>query len=354
LAKKFLISNRSLLVGFAVSGFTLAAVVAFNNCGGFSAGSSGVSGNSQANSASAGTSATGSSNNVSNSAGSSSTPSSNSNSGNVVLNDPNVIFSEEFNTLSIYDPKTDKGTWEVTGNGNSNAQGTAGWGDEFNINPLTQTLGINPFSLSNGVLSIALNPIPANLASQLENKKFTSGGLKGHGQNFGYGYYEIKAQLPAGAGNWPAFWLLPSTPDSSGYYWPPEIDIFELLECDPTTMWMTVHSEVNFPGSVNYSPAWQGGPPHYQLGNSATVADTTAGFHTYGVDFRANSITWYFDRVQKATAPTPSDLVNRPMYIVINNAANGGWSCNNTFSSSSTFPTIYQIDYVRVYDKKPF
>src|SRR5258708_25793122 len=51
-----------------------------------------------------------------------------------------------------------------------------------------------------------------------------------------YGYFEMRARVPHGQGLWPAFWLLHSGP----LPWT-EIDIFEILGKDTTTMYMSNH-----------------------------------------------------------------------------------------------------------------
>jgi beta-glucanase (GH16 family) len=56
------------------------------------------------------------------------------------------------------------------------------------------------------------------------------------GFSFQFGYMEMRAKFPRGAGMWPAFWLLPS--DGS---WPPEIDAMEWQGGTPTIDYATIH-----------------------------------------------------------------------------------------------------------------
>jgi beta-glucanase (GH16 family) len=141
------------------------------------------------------------------------------------------------------------------------------------------------------------------------------------------GYFEMRAKLPAGKGIWPAFWMLPA--DGS---WPPELDAMEVLGHDPSTIFMTVHS--NLTGA------------HTQTQGSAKVPDTSAAFHTYGVLWEASKITWYFDGQPVYTTAPPSDL-NKPLYILVNLAVGGDWPGNP--DATTPFPAVYQIDYVRAY-----
>jgi beta-glucanase (GH16 family) len=58
----------------------------------------------------------------------------------------------------------------------------------------------------------------------VNNEKIISNygvGLVSNTTEFGYGYFEIEAKLPAGRNLWPAFWMW------SFDSWPPEIDILE-------------------------------------------------------------------------------------------------------------------------------
>jgi Ca2+-binding RTX toxin-like protein len=139
-----------------------------------------------------------------------------------------------------------------------------------------------------------------------------------------YGYFEIRADVPSGAGVWPAFWLLPA--DGS---WPPELDVMEILSQDPRAAWTTGHSGV-------------GG--HTASGQSNFIPDTSDGFHTYGTLWTPTTLTWYIDGVEVFKMATPADM-NKPMFMIANLAL-GGWAGS---LGANALPAEYKIDYIHAY-----
>jgi hypothetical protein len=73
------------------------------------------------------------------------------------------------------------------------------------------------------------------------------------------------------------------------------------------------------------------------------------GFHTYGVDWQADYLTYYFDGNQVWKTPTPSDL-NEPMYIIANLAVGGNWP--GMVNGTTPFPAQMKIDYIHAYVDK--
>lgn len=176
-----------------------------------------------------------------------------------------------------------------------------------------------PFSLSNGVLNITASP--TSIAPGLP---YTSGEIN-TSRSFAqtYGYFEMKAQLPAGAGMWPAFWLLPT--DGT---WPPELDAMEMLGNDPTTIYTSTHSQVASSQTL-----------------ATQVTDTSKGFHTYGVDWEPDRVTYYFDGNAISSLATPADM-NKPMYMIVNLTVGGVGS----WPGAATGETGHLlVDYVRAY-----
>jgi len=151
---------------------------------------------------------------------------------------------------------------------------------------------------------------------------------------FQYGYMEMSAQFPPGKGMWPAFWLLPA--DGS---WPPEIDAMEWLGNTPTIDYATIHWGIERHGH------------HPSSGTSYdTGEDLSAGFHTYGVDWQADYVTWYFDGQPIKKFTRVADIPHKPMYIIVNLAV-GGWI--GPPDKTNHFPAVMQVDYVRVWPQKP-
>lgn len=186
------------------------------------------------------------------------------------------------------------------------------------------SVGVNPFQVKDGILDITAAPSAANPLGL----PYTSGlvtSFRSFSQT--YGYFEMRAKLPAGAGLWPAFWLLPT--DNKGMS---ELDVMEQHGSDPTVTYQTAIS--------------------VGLGTMVQTvthgADTSTGFHTYGVDWEQDTLTYYFDGVAISTIATPANM-NTPMYMLVNLAVGGPGTWAGTPDATTAFPARMEVDYVRAY-----
>lgn len=193
------------------------------------------------------------------------------------------------------------------------------------------TVGVNPFSVQNGELTITAAP-----GSNPEGLAYNSGLITTEGDfTQTYGYFEIRAEVPAGQGMWPGFWLLPA--DKS---WPPEIDVLEAFGA----------TNANGEGGANQVHVNAISHALTDTGNSSgggewvTIPDNIyTGYHTYGVDWEHDYITFYIDGTEVYQVATPSDM-NKPMYMLANVAVGGPWVGNATGEAGQM-----KIDYIRAY-----
>ncbi len=247
-----------------------------------------------------------------------------------------LAFDDEFNSLSLYN-----------GSGGNYSPGAGTWWTKFASSNIltsynlptnneqqiyvapgfigsgTTAITTNPFSLNNGIATITANPATAAEQGNLFGMGYTSGVMStklSYAQT--YGYFEIKAKLPEGNGLWPAFWMMPL--HSTG-----ELDVFEQLGKDPSTIYQTSHSAAR--GSTI---------------STAVHLDSPDQFHTYGMLWDKNYLIWYIDGVETSRQATPADL-NSPMYMIMNLAVGGTWPGNP--DSTTPFPASMGIDYVRTY-----
>ncbi len=227
-------------------------------------------------------------------------------------------FDDEFNSFaSSADGST--GLWRTTLMNDDRTLGSNGEEEYYS----DSSVGVNPFTLGNGVLTI--QAAPAAAGSNALNLPYTSGVITTEDSfNQLYGYFEIDAKMPAGQGLWPAFWLLPA----SGA-WPPELDAFEVLGNDPTTLYFSTHSN---------DQATQG--------TTLKVANVSSGYNLYGVMWGPQTVELYINNVEVASMPTPADM-NVPMYMLANLAVGGYWPGDP--NSSTAFPADMDINYVRAY-----
>lgn len=269
-----------------------------------------------------------------------------------------LTFDDEFNSLSLSNQDINgdggpqqRGIYETWYRSHPSRHLLTGEQEEF-IDPFfyglpqqgPASLGINPFSVHNGILTIGGNPAPPADYAYLDNQKYTSGLLTTFSSfSQTYGYFECRARLPQGAGLWPAFWMLPVTQLPGGdLKWQYEIDVFECFG--------------------NATPAGGGSNQvHWALHNGskgwgdwATVpGNIYTGYHTYGVDWEPypGNCTFYFDGKVIGKAVTTPDM-NQPMFLIVALALGGTWM-GPPDPASGEFPAKMDVDYVRAYSNNP-
>jgi beta-glucanase (GH16 family) len=194
-------------------------------------------------------------------------------------------------------------------------------------------LGLQPFAISGGVLTITADRLDERLVPLLGGQRYVSGCITSeltHWQR--YGYFEMRARMPAGRGFWPAFWLLPKRVG-----WPPEIDIVEASGARPRG----VHVGVIDPGRAPERPGgrWLDG-----------AIDTTDGFHTYGAEWTADDVVFSIDG--RPQFRTGSHQMHEPMYLLANLAVgshDANWVPDP--DASTPWPGRFAIDHIRAYSR---
>ena len=234
----------------------------------------------------------------------------------------NIVWSDEFNGTNI---NTNNWTFETGNNG--------GWG---NSELEYYTNGPQNAYVSNGLLHIVA-------LQSMGGTTYTSARMKTEGlyTTPTYGRFVWSAALPAGTGMWPALWMLGADYPSVG--WPAcgEIDVVENNGATPDFV----------QGSLHYGPSngevSDTGYYYFPSGGSTT------NFHTYLLDWEANSIRWYVDgqlyETQSSEAP-----FNAPFFFIMNLAVGGNYVGNpstNAINAGTVFPAEMLVDYVRVYEQ---
>ncbi len=148
---------------------------------------------------------------------------------------------------------------------------------------------------------------------------------------FTYGYAEIRAKVPKGEGLWPAFWLLPANHNSK-----PEIDVMEIIGDQTNTAELRFHYREQDGDSADAGSSWKG-------------PDLSKDWHTFAVDWQPDAIIWYIDGVERQRFTDQAHIPAQPMYMILNLAVGGDWPGAPDVTTS--FPSDYLIDYVRVWNR---
>ncbi len=195
--------------------------------------------------------------------------------------------------------------------------------------------------ISNGTLKIVAKK--ETYTDQGSTKSHTSARLNSKFA-FTYGYVEIRAKLPTGAGTWPAMWTLGQNITEPGGYWYEtmgevswpacgEIDIMEHWGSNQNFIQSAMHTPSSFGDTVN-----KGGQ---------NIATASSAFHIYALEWTPDRMVFTVDGVQHYTyEPSVQNAENWPFdanqYILLNVAI------LPEILDSFTESTL-EIDYIRVF-----
>lgn len=159
---------------------------------------------------------------------------------------------------------------------------------------------------------------------------------------FQYGYVEARARFDSVQGCWPAIWMLPK----SGANWPNngEIDILEHVN-DNTVAHQTLHFFGNNGADAG-------------VGVTGSIAGSVNDWHTYGMEWSENAISFYVDGNKTGTITGdiyknwPFDRENNEFYLMIDQQIGGSWPGMPNAAADETLRNTgaaLDIDYIRVY-----
>lgn len=188
-------------------------------------------------------------------------------------------------------------------------------------------------------------PNPAYDASSADWRKsrqeaaYTSACLTTRGKHeFLYGRFEIRARIDPRPGLWPAIWALGTTGP-----WPRngEIDLLEYYR--DTILSNTAWGDGTWNTQRHPYPAFVAKDPQW-----------ASKFHLWRMDWDSTSIQTTLDGetvnetdLSKTLNPDGTNPFHRPQYLLLNLAvgSTGG------DPSGTTFPSRFEVDYVRVYQR---
>ena len=181
-------------------------------------------------------------------------------------------------------------------------------------------------------------------ATSRQHIQYTSSSINTLGKKqWQYGRFEIKAKIPVGSGLWPAFWTLGTEGE-----WPSngEIDIMEYYRGN-------ILANIATGTKDRWKAKWFSKTKSVdELGGKAW-ADK---FHLWRMDWDEHEIALYVDDSLMNKVPLEqlanadgSNPFQQPHYVLLNFALGG---INGGKIDEKLLPAVYEIDYVRVYQKE--
>jgi beta-glucanase (GH16 family) len=210
------------------------------------------------------------------------------------------------------------------------------WGDNQAPGD-AETYDPSATSVDSGVLSITARQ------EELVGRDYVSGvvntggtpGETAPGFSFKYGYIEARMKAAAGWGLWNAIWMLP-TPDADGTFHDGggELDIAEIIGRSLGTVTMFTHKP-----TVSHGKDYD------------TKINLTQSFHTYGLDWEPDHLTWFIDNKAMFTVTDVASIPQVAEYLIMNLSVGTATSWPQAPNSSTVFPASMQVDWIHVWQK---
>ncbi len=253
--------------------------------------------------------------------------------------DWSLIFNDEFQGVRPDGTGLDTSKW-VTCYWYAEAGGTRGCGDDMAQSWYMPQNAV----VSDGSLHLVSRWEPT-VGTDGETYPYTSGmitsgriGASGPAKfAYQYGYAEVRAKVPATKGFWPSFWSLAQAGDYNLLPLP-EIDTVEILTYDPNTAYMTYHG----PDGATLVPM-QYSPPKGQ-------ANFSQDYHVFASEWSPGQVIWYIDGVERWRYED-SRIAAVPMYLLLTMGVGKPTSWAGAPDPTTQFPSEFQIDYVRVWQR---
>lgn len=161
-----------------------------------------------------------------------------------------------------------------------------------------------------------------------------SGRVGGSGFSAQYGYFEARMLAPAGAGLWPAFWMLPSTNLVEFQSTVAEVDAIEIYGHNPTANCQATHEYIDGTAHDNV-----------MCTEKFDTVQSALSWHVYGAEISPTEIRYFIDGTEVARAPQIAGG-DQPMFFMTNFTLGGGWPIELATIGDSA--AVY-VDYIRVY-----
>ena len=230
-------------------------------------------------------------------------------------------WQEEFNTDGK--PSTND-WWYETGGG--------GWGNNEIQTYVSQAQGdVDLAYISDGSLKIKAQEIGGKVYSiRMNTKKYWT-----------YGWFEARIKVSDVPGSWPAFWMMPQNFTT----WPGDGEI-DIMEYAISTQGKNRSSSSIHCNAFNHMKGTQ--KTHVQ-----SVSNAATEYHVYACEWTAEWMKFYIDGKLHLTVNNDGQGYDHwpfytPFYLKLNMAWGGNMGGT---TDASQLPAIYEIDYIRVFQK---
>jgi beta-glucanase (GH16 family) len=262
-----------------------------------------------------------------------------------------LVWSDEFSNATGSNVQPDPKVWTYeTGNsgfGNNELETYCAWASNA-----------APCSAASPSVYVGTDGYLHIVAQQPSPGVYTSARLYTQGLfGFQYGRIEFRVQAPEAQGLWPAAWLMGNTEATVG--WPAcgEMDVMERINAAGPP-----------PGNPPAGTSdWNEGSIHgagFTGTNLGTIYDftggaTASGWHTYGMIWSKDSVSYYVDNPSLPYATYTSTSLNglsgavwpfdggQSNFLILNLAVGGSWP--GPPNAGTPFPSQMLVDYVRIY-----